>query len=292
VKNRCQNQIVRQIVDEDREVILHWRMESEQVPSFGRIVIDFDQCVMFADRRLNLPPFGGDEFRGNALHEKKNLWTPPFKSTQRELFCGELKVNRFIKGYVIDLADRSDDWHWSQLCDAITALRCWAKSHPAPECPKGEGFWQREWFRKMREEYLPDRRAFFQRALNPKVLPSLSYFVTAYGDTPSFKVVGNRADREAYIRQKIKHVNHHAFKAQNRKRLHEELVHAEWDSILKRVKPHFDADAIDELANAVSRAVKRGKTSTAAARAWFEKQNLLSRFTGWAATNDTTKTHT
>ena len=43
---------------------------------------------------------------------------------------------------------------------------------------------------------------------------------------------------------------------------------------------------------AVERAVRRGKTSTAAARAWFEKQNLLSRFTGWAATNDTTKTHT
>lgn len=43
---------------------------------------------------------------------------------------------------------------------------------------------------------------------------------------------------------------------------------------------------------ALKRAVKRSRISTAAARAWFEKQNLLSRFTGWAATNDTTKTHT
>jgi hypothetical protein len=72
--------------------------------------------------------------------------------------------------------------------------------------------------------------------------------------------------------------------------VHQNLIQNKLGSLFEFLRAE-KSQAAETAAKALKRAEKTGRVSTAAARAWFAKQNLLSRFIGWAKSEQTTKQH-
>lgn len=293
MKTRCANDGLQRAMQYAQQINIVWNLDDEEARSF--CFYPQSQIIMpLYDERMTAPTGGGAFLRKN-IDEEKHRWLPSFHSQLNQgkqvlfLFVGQVTVNRFTRDTLIEDSDRVWRWHLDNLKGCEQEYRAYYRIQPPPS-PWDYKRWSVD-FKNAEiayDQWNAQRRACFIKEIHPKLLGTLGVLIDAFGDCSSYTITGGRVDKENYCRRLIKVINHHNRKLDGQKRL-ESFIAKDWPSIVQKLMPHFRADG-REL-KAIQRAHSRGKISTAAARAWFAKQNLLSRFIGWAKSEQTTKQH-
>lgn len=295
---RCQNAFVSEAVQRGMTITVRFRLAgSGYLEKTARI--DFKHHLVLLDFEwvdlkpfMEVIPYGGEWFRRKNLRESKQTWDAGFNAAVRSgrqeafLFIGNRRVNRFTGGHEEEVADRADIWHWGNICDAVSTLRVFIKNNPSPVWPKGsrqKGLYDE--VMKQSALWMARREVFFRERIHPKLLGSLGYFASMYGDVPSFLVMGGSDDVSRYVRKQQRKLNHHSRKDSTRAELMREIHHGEWPSVARRiagVSSVTDRFWKSAVTKAIRRAVKAGVASTAGARRWFQKFHAISLLGGWA----------
>lgn len=295
---RCQNCLVAEAVQRGMTITVRFRlagsgyMEKTARVDFANQLVSLHAGWVDSKPFMEALPYGGEWFRQKNLRESKQTWDAGFNAAVRSgrqeafLFIGNRRVNRFTGGYEDEVAEREDIWHWENICDAVSTLRVFIKNDPSPVWPKGrreKGLYDE--VMKQTASWHARRAVFFRERIHPKLLGSLGYFASRYGDVPSFLVVGGSNDVSEYVRKQQRRLNHHCRKDSTRGELIREIQRGEWPSVARRIEAASGATHRvwkSAVTKAIRRAVKAGVASTLGARRWFQKFHAVGLLGGWA----------
>jgi hypothetical protein len=278
MKTRCQSLALRIALKYAEQITIFWNLDDASACNFDyfpneRILIKTNDCAYV--------PNGGDEFLTKNLHERKHTWVPGFNTQlkRRErhlvLFVGQTSINRFTHEERRQPTDGVWRWFLEQIISCEQSYRAYYRQFPPPD------FWHhKRWSVAYKEgeaqnaEWQKQRQASFNRYIHPPLLGALGVLIQEFGDCSSYTVFGSLADKNEYVKWRLRNINHHSRKLQNQKLL-EADVSREWPSIVAQLTPHFRSG--DWQIKTIERAVAKGKLSTRGARAWFKKQHILNR---------------